>query len=203
MQGVPEPRVPHPLSAQCDRSRDGIVARGLLADSWLADPESGGIGTACWPWSSARLAAALGVSAAAPNALSRRHVLGARSNASEDFRIQLCANSKMNIFDFRCHVLMASAALVVGCSGNHDLSSTLVIPKSLQAKGAAPDRLAMISRTGSGALLYISSPANGIVYFLTYPEGKLVGKLTGFQEPFGLCSDTAGNVSFRIMKPKT
>jgi uncharacterized repeat protein (TIGR03803 family) len=69
--------------------------------------------------------------------------------------------------------------------------TALVIPQSLQAKGATPDRLAMISRTGSGALLYISSPANGIVNFLTYPEGKLVGKLTGFQEPFGLCSDTA------------
>jgi hypothetical protein len=100
----------------------------------------------------------------------------------------------MNIAYLRCHVLIASAALVVGCSSYHELSATPVISQSLQAKGATPSRPAMISGANSSALLYISSPANGVVYFLTYPKGKLVGKLTGFQEPFGLCSDTAGNV---------
>jgi hypothetical protein len=43
-------------------------------------------------------------------------------------------------------------------------------------------------------LLYISDIAANVVDVFTYPGGKVVGQLTGFNEPAGLCSDTAGNV---------
>jgi hypothetical protein len=48
-------------------------------------------------------------------------------------------------------------------------------------------------------LLYVSdysSPyrSNDVLVY-SYPQGKLVGKLTGFTEPAGECVDSAGNVS--------
>ena len=45
----------------------------------------------------------------------------------------------------------------------------------------------------SGDLLYVSD-TNGSVYVYSYPAAKLVGTLTGFKGPQGLCSDPAGNV---------
>src|SRR5580698_668462 len=46
----------------------------------------------------------------------------------------------------------------------------------------------------SGALLYVSNANNGTVSVFTYPDGSLVTTLTGFKEPYGLCSDKAGDV---------
>ena len=43
-------------------------------------------------------------------------------------------------------------------------------------------------------LLYISVWDTGDVYVYTYPKKKLVGKLTGFATPAGLCSDSKGDV---------
>ncbi len=42
-------------------------------------------------------------------------------------------------------------------------------------------------------LLYASGN-NGYVYIFSFPKGKLVGTLTGFQEVAGICADAAGNV---------
>src|SRR6202042_651602 len=47
--------------------------------------------------------------------------------------------------------------------------------------------------TSGGDLVYISSYANA-VYVYSYPAGPLVGTLTGFNNPIGLCSDAKGNV---------
>jgi DNA-binding beta-propeller fold protein YncE len=44
------------------------------------------------------------------------------------------------------------------------------------------------------SLLYVSSVLTNDVYVYSYPSGKLEGTLTGFSTPYGLCSDTAGNV---------
>src|SRR5580692_11775023 len=46
----------------------------------------------------------------------------------------------------------------------------------------------------TGALLYISDPGANVVNVLTYPNGKRIGKLTGFNQPRGECTDAAGNV---------
>ncbi|MBV8196981.1 MAG: hypothetical protein JO263_02510, partial [Candidatus Eremiobacteraeota bacterium] len=42
-------------------------------------------------------------------------------------------------------------------------------------------------------LLYVSGNS-GYVYIFSFPAGKLVGTLTGFQEVAGVCRDSAGNV---------
>lgn len=42
-------------------------------------------------------------------------------------------------------------------------------------------------------LLYVSGNS-GYVYVFSFPKGKLVGTLTGFQEVAGVCADVAGNV---------
>jgi hypothetical protein len=43
-------------------------------------------------------------------------------------------------------------------------------------------------------LLYVGDEQTNDVYVYTYPMGKLVGTLTGFDLPLGECSDRAGNV---------
>jgi hypothetical protein len=42
-------------------------------------------------------------------------------------------------------------------------------------------------------LFYISDWATDDVYVYAYPKAKLVGKLTGFQKPYGQCADKDGN----------
>jgi hypothetical protein len=43
-------------------------------------------------------------------------------------------------------------------------------------------------------LLYVSNADNNTVTIYTYPKGKLVGVLVGFDFPYGLCVDKVGNV---------
>jgi DNA-binding beta-propeller fold protein YncE len=43
-------------------------------------------------------------------------------------------------------------------------------------------------------LLYVSNDGNNLVYVYSYPQGRLKGFLTGFNEPQGECADKAGDV---------
>lgn len=43
-------------------------------------------------------------------------------------------------------------------------------------------------------LLYVSDQQTNDVYVFSYPKGKLVGTLTGFDAPYGQCADKSGNV---------
>lgn len=43
-------------------------------------------------------------------------------------------------------------------------------------------------------LLYVSSNSTGAVFVYSYPQDKLVGELTGFAGPDGMCSDKKGDV---------
>lgn len=69
------------------------------------------------------------------------------------------------------------------------------------ANSTAPQRAQVDARTGSwmlldakkDALLYIST-AGGYVYVYSYPANTLVGQLSGFISPEGLCSDKAGHI---------
>lgn len=47
-------------------------------------------------------------------------------------------------------------------------------------------------------LLYVTDPTDGDVYALSLPSGKLVGKLTGFNQPLGDCVDSKGDVFIAI-----
>ncbi len=71
---------------------------------------------------------------------------------------------------------------------------------SIPSGSAAP--IAHLDRAGSwmapGAsgidLLYVSDLKTNDVYVFSYPDGTLVGTLTGFVRPWGLCADREGNV---------
>ncbi|MFY9719314.1 MAG: hypothetical protein WAK16_06660 [Candidatus Cybelea sp.] len=119
------------------------------------------------------------------------------------------------------HLLGGSAAavLIAGCSAGAtqsafgppvaaqsvaqaDPSSSLsssVMTLGLQSKltiNARPDgqHSWMSPDTKKKKLLYVSDPSTDDVYVFSYPETKLVGTLTGFNDPYGQCSDKAGDV---------
>ena len=64
--------------------------------------------------------------------------------------------------------------------------------------GALPGIAGDTSRFGSdftkGPLLYATDAGDNIVYMIALPSGKLVGKLTGFYQPTGVCVDQSGDV---------
>jgi hypothetical protein len=89
----------------------------------------------------------------------------------------------------------AAASMLVACAASQLSGAT---PASLPTvAGTSVLSASMRSWISSGAqngdLLYVSD-ANGAVYVYSYPAAKLVGTLTGFKGPAGLCSDRAGNV---------
>jgi DNA-binding beta-propeller fold protein YncE len=67
--------------------------------------------------------------------------------------------------------------------------------KYRRAAGSRHDQRAYDSAAGKGGtLLYVSNANNGTVSVFTYPQGALVQTLTGFKEPYGLCTNKAGDV---------
>jgi hypothetical protein len=92
--------------------------------------------------------------------------------------------------------LGVAAALLSGCSRSQ---SSIGLP------GLVPQGRTHVTHPASGQswmlpeakarnLLYVSSPDANEVSVFTYPGGKPVGTLAGFDEPLGLCSDANGNV---------
>lgn len=77
----------------------------------------------------------------------------------------------------------ATAAVVTACGGSQ-------LPS---ADALSPGPSWMTTQARSGDLLYVSD-SGGRVFVYSYPAGKLVGTLTGFRTPEGLCSDAAGDV---------
>lgn len=98
----------------------------------------------------------------------------------------------------RCGVVIVGVtiALLAGCGGTQPPTG---------APGAMPQSRAIVAhadRSGSWMLpeakdddlLYVSDYSNRIVSVFSYPAGTLVGTLTGFEDPYGLCSDKEGDV---------
>jgi hypothetical protein len=103
----------------------------------------------------------------------------------------------MKSVDFGRYVLggFASAAVLAGCGASQPTIGTA---------GAMPQSRAIASHAQRGGswmlpdakqhdLLYVSSEYKQVTVY-SYPRGKLVGQLTGFDYPQGLCSDRSGNV---------
>jgi hypothetical protein len=84
----------------------------------------------------------------------------------------------------------AAIALLAGC-GALPLSLTRgqgdAQPTVARAKIVSP-------AVSKDILLYATDPNDNLVYMISLPTGKLVGKLTGFNQPINDCADTAGNV---------
>ncbi len=92
-------------------------------------------------------------------------------------------------------VAFATAALLAGCAGT-SLQTPPTASSSARSRGAQPYGGAswMNPAAKSGALLYASDSAANDVKVYSYPRGKLVGTLTGFQTPQGICVDKNGHV---------
>jgi hypothetical protein len=77
----------------------------------------------------------------------------------------------------------AAVAMLAGCSGSPSQFSPPQSPAAL-----------MDPRAGSSALLYVADSGKNDVYVYSFPDGKLMGTLTGFDVPQGECVDGTGNV---------
>jgi len=93
--------------------------------------------------------------------------------------------------------LSAVVLLFSGCRGSSEPATGV---PSLDSQSVAVARTAeqnsswMLPEAKSSDLLYASDSAGTSVYVFTYPKGKLVGTLRGFDGPLGECVDTSGNI---------
>jgi hypothetical protein len=104
----------------------------------------------------------------------------------------------MNSSALGCRALSVifTAALLVGCGGSEPpIGAPGAMPQS-RAGATSPAHSGswMLPEASGQDILYISSNDRGNVYAYTYPQGQLVGTLTGFGYPFGECTDAAGDV---------
>jgi hypothetical protein len=101
--------------------------------------------------------------------------------------------------------LCAAAAILAGCNGAASQlspSETLLQsgPPLVSPHGVAParrhdDRRSwMVAGAKRTSLLYVTDANNGTVSVFSYPQGDLTGTLTGFEEPYGDCTNKAGDV---------
>jgi len=91
---------------------------------------------------------------------------------------------------------VAVVVALAGCSSQRSGFAPQVQPNTF-APAAHPDREpSWMDRDAASraSLLYVTDAADGDVYVLSLPTGKLVGKLTGFNQPLGDCTDKQGDV---------
>ena len=96
------------------------------------------------------------------------------------------------------------STLLTGCGAPQSLGGAANgVPQTAAAAGAtARGHSWMLPLAKTSRLLYVSSVLSNDVYAYSYSTQKLVGTLTGFQTPYGLCVDKAGNVWTLTMAPR-
>ncbi len=88
---------------------------------------------------------------------------------------------------------IAATTALAACSGLP--SQTAPAGTAAQNGRNAPASSSWISpQAKKKSLLYVSSVLTGDVYIYSYSTLQLVGTLTGFETPYGLCSDKKGHV---------
>jgi hypothetical protein len=112
--------------------------------------------------------------------------------------------------------IAATAAMLTGCSGpsglvgapaqatrmgHHSEAEVLAAFLKTIHSGIAPNfhrarggGFSMLPLKKKEKLLYVSDLDEGAVEVFDYPSGTYVGEVTGFQYPYGECSDASGNV---------
>jgi hypothetical protein len=104
---------------------------------------------------------------------------------------------KMELDVRRCTIsAWLIAALLAGCGGPQAQAPFFVAPPSILAEAhatKADGQSWMLPQAAGQDLLYVGNLNAGVTVY-TYPQGKLVGNLMGFNQPRGLCVDRAGNV---------
>jgi hypothetical protein len=100
----------------------------------------------------------------------------------------------MNAFDVGCRWFGACAASVMlsACQGSPAQSGAL--PNFVARADLGKSVSWMAPEAASKNLLYLSDVAANDVKVYSFPEGRLVGTLTGFGKPRSECADEAGNV---------
>jgi hypothetical protein len=88
------------------------------------------------------------------------------------------------------------AVVLAACEGGHGSAVTPTVSSSSAREDAAQARSTLPRQTSGQDLLYVAvnTPPNGRVFVYTYPQGKLLQKLSGFSRPAGECMDSAGDV---------
>jgi hypothetical protein len=86
-----------------------------------------------------------------------------------------------------------AVVLLVGCGEPNQAGALQMLPSSAARLRADAPRSWMAREAASEDLLYASDDSGRVLVF-SYPAGKLVGTLTGFDGPTGLCSDSKGDV---------
>jgi hypothetical protein len=113
----------------------------------------------------------------------------------------------------RVSVLAVSVGMLAGCGGGALQSTPAAVHPAAAAEvpaltGCAPAWLptpraivchrntekSWMSPAAAGPLLYVSDIGAEDVDVFSYPAGKQVGTLTGFNEPAGICADRKGDV---------
>lgn len=90
--------------------------------------------------------------------------------------------------------ISVAVAVLAGCAASQPFGAPNVL-RQAQAGGVRPDRSASwMKPSASKALLYFDDDVTNDTYVFDYPSGKLVGKLTGFHDPQGMCIDQKGDV---------
>lgn len=92
--------------------------------------------------------------------------------------------------------LCASTAMLASCGGAESALGPAIPAQQdgMRAARAEGQRSWMAPQAKSQDLLYISDSSTYDVYVYSYPKGKLVGTLTGQNNPAGLCVDKNGDV---------
>ena len=101
-------------------------------------------------------------------------------------------------FHYPAAALCVAATMLAGCGGSQPLiGNPGAMPQGRAiTRQAARGKSWMLPEARRDALLYVSSNSgsNTGVQVYTYPKGKLVGTLTGFQAAAGMCPDKDGNI---------
>jgi hypothetical protein len=90
-------------------------------------------------------------------------------------------------------ILALAASTTSGSLAAQRPSVTLARHPASSVIGYGQARSWMVPAASSGDLLYVTN-ANSKVTVYSYPQGQLVGTLSGFGDPYGVCVDTSANV---------
>jgi hypothetical protein len=96
-----------------------------------------------------------------------------------------------------------AVAMLAGCGGSQVGSQGIMPVVTMPGQAKAHGHSWMLPEARGENLLYVSdSWATGLVYVFSYPMGKHVGTLTGFDFPTGECVDKRGDVWILNISPE-
>jgi len=89
---------------------------------------------------------------------------------------------------------LTAASILAGCGASSPLAMPPLTARSAVAHSGNVRRSWMLRDAERINLMYVADTKNNEVNVYTYPAGKVVGTLTGFEGLAFMCADAAGNV---------